>query len=213
MSPPAPALIETLRVRHGAVPLRAIHARRLAAGCAALGLPCPAIDIPAGGPDRAVRLEVGSGRAVVTTREVGPTTPVRLVTSAVVHQPYCHKTTLRAQFDRVLAQARNNNADDGLMLTAGGLVAETAIWCVYWWEGGKIVAPDLDLGVLPGVSRARIEELAGPVRPARVLREDLASRSLFLSNAVRGVVPVGWLDGVALPRDAGTAALAERFWP
>jgi len=38
-------------------------------------------------------------------------------------------------------------------------------------------------------------------------------RSLFVANAVRGVVPVASLDGTAMPESAETNALARRFWP
>jgi branched-subunit amino acid aminotransferase/4-amino-4-deoxychorismate lyase len=213
MSPPAPALIETIRVRHGLVPLLSLHERRLAASCEALGLPVPELDLPADVSDRVLRVEVGAGGVTVTSREVGPVAPVRLITSAVVHQPYRHKTTARGQFDLALAEAREAGAEDALMLTGDGFVAEAAIWCLYWWDGDRISAPALDLGVLPGVSRTRIEEIAGPVLPSRVLREALRGRSLFLSNAVRGVVPVAQLDAWQVPAHPGTVRLVQRFWP
>lgn len=213
MTRPAPALIETIRVRQGTIPLLPLHERRLRASCLALGLPVQALKLPEGGPDRVVRLEVGPAGATLSTRDVGATTPVRLQTVSAVHEAYRHKTTQRDQFDRAAAEARAVGADDGLMLTGEGLVAEAAIWCLYWWEEDRIQAPDLDLGVLPGVSRARIEQIAGPLASRRVGREALAGRSLFVSNAVRGVVPVAELDGRPVPVHPRTAVLAERFWP
>jgi branched-subunit amino acid aminotransferase/4-amino-4-deoxychorismate lyase len=59
----------------------------------------------------------------------------------------------------------------------------------------------------------RLEELAGPLLERVVPRAGLAGRSLFLTNAVRGVVPVARLDGVEVPQDPRTAVLAARFWP
>ena len=44
-------------------------------------------------------------------------------------------------------------------------------------------------------------------------RRGLDGRSLLVSNAVRGVVPVARLDGVDVPPDPRTEALAARFWP
>jgi branched-subunit amino acid aminotransferase/4-amino-4-deoxychorismate lyase len=41
----------------------------------------------------------------------------------------------------------------------------------------------------------------------------MAGRGAFLVNAVRGVVEIRGLDGVALPSDPRTAELSRTFWP
>ena len=41
----------------------------------------------------------------------------------------------------------------------------------------------------------------------------LTGRSLFLTNAVRGIEPIRALDGMAVPPDPRTAELAAAFWP
>jgi branched-subunit amino acid aminotransferase/4-amino-4-deoxychorismate lyase len=148
----------------------------------------------------------------VTERQVGSTEPVRLVTSHVVHRDYRHKTTEREQFDRVLEEARAAGADDGLMLTDSGHLAECAIWSLFWWDGDVLCAPAGSLGVLPGVARRRIGELQ-PIEERRSSRRELDGLSLFVANAVRGIVPVPMLDGRAVAPHAGTAGLMERFWP
>ena len=76
-----------------------------------------------------------------------------------------------------------------------------------------MAAPPLALGVLPGVARARIAEQTGQVLERRVRMDQIRGRSLFVANAVRGVVPVALLDGVAVPPNAATDALAREFWP
>jgi branched-subunit amino acid aminotransferase/4-amino-4-deoxychorismate lyase len=149
----------------------------------------------------------------VSERLVGPTTPVRLVVSKVAHHSYPNKTTERAQFDRALDAARGAGADDAVLLTPGGFVAETAIWSVLWWEGGHLCGPALDLGVLPGVGRARLTELAGEVQERHSNLKDLRGLPLVVVNAVRGLVPVAMLDGQEMPQSRETEALARRFWP
>src|SRR5919108_1562357 len=106
--PRSPAhLIETIRIRDGAAPLWYLHLRRLVASCRALGVPLPReLITPAGGDDRVYRLEVGMRGVEVSERPVGSTAPVRLIVSRVMHRPYPHKTTDRAQFDEALAEAR-----------------------------------------------------------------------------------------------------------
>jgi branched-subunit amino acid aminotransferase/4-amino-4-deoxychorismate lyase len=206
-------LIETIRVRNGVAPLWSLHLRRLEESCRILGIPFPsALEVPAGGEDRVHRLEVGSRGMQLTTRAVGSTAPVRLLTTGVPHLRYRFKTTERIQFDRAAEEARRGGADDGLLLTSLGEVAEATIWCLFWWEGDTLCAPALDLGILPGVSRLRIEELHGPVAERSVGRRALTGQPIFLANAVRGVVEVASLDRAEVPRHPGTAALREGFW-
>jgi branched-subunit amino acid aminotransferase/4-amino-4-deoxychorismate lyase len=149
----------------------------------------------------------------VSERLVGPTTPVKLMVSRVTHHSYPYKTTERTQFERALGDARDAGMDDALLLTPGGFVAETAIWSVFWWDGSTLCAPAFELGILPGVGRARITELVGEVEERRSTMKDIRGLSLFLVNAVRGIVPVATLDGSAVSPSTNTDALAARFWP
>jgi branched-subunit amino acid aminotransferase/4-amino-4-deoxychorismate lyase len=209
-----PALFETIRIRNGEAPLWYLHLRRLAVSCKALGIPLPGeLAVPGGGSDRVYRLEVGMRGVQVTERLVGSTAPVKLMASKVAHHSYPYKTTDRAQFDRALDAARSVGMDDALLLTPGGYLAETAIWSVLWWEDRELCGPAFDLGILPGVGRARITELAGKVEERHSTLRDLEGVPLFLVNAVRGVVPVASIGGVAVPESRETEALARRFWP
>ena len=207
-------LIETVRIRNGAAPLWYLHVRRLATSCRALGVPIPVeLPTPEGGADRVHRLLVSRRGVVAGERPVGSMAPVRLVTSKVVHRPYPHKLVDRERFDRALADAKAVGADDGLLLTVGGQVAETAIWGLFWWEDGRVAGPPLEIGVLPGVARARIAELVGEIVEQKATLDEIRGRPLFVANAVRGIVPVASLDGVAVPESDATDALAGRFWP
>ncbi len=207
-------LIETVRVRNGTAPLWYLHLRRLADSCKALGVPLPGTLIaPEGGSDRVHRLEIGMRGVQVSGRLVGPSEPVKLIISRVAHHPYPHKTSDRAQFDRALDKARGAEADDALLLTPGGFVAETAIYSVFWWEGGTLCAPTVDMGILPGVGRARIIEIAGPVEERKASWKELQGASLFLVNSVRGVVKVSAVQDDRVPPSERTDALAAKFWP
>lgn len=167
---------------------------------------------PEGGPDRVHRLEVGWRGLKLSERAVGPVEPVRLVLSRVTHPGYRHKTTARASFERAQAEAMAAGADDGILLTEGGYVGEAAIWSLFWWEDDRVCTPPLDLRILPGVARSRIAELAG-IEERRVGPEALRGRSLFVANAVRGVVPVARLGQEDVPQVAATPRLAASFWP
>jgi branched-subunit amino acid aminotransferase/4-amino-4-deoxychorismate lyase len=207
-------LIETIRIRNGTAPLWYLHIRRLATSCKALGVPLPReLPPPEGGSDRVYRLEVGMRGAHASERLVGPSDPVKLIVSRVAHHPYPHKTTDRSQFERALDIARGAEADDALLLTPGGFVAETAIYSVFWWENGTLCAPALDIGILPGVARARVIEIAGKVEERRSSWKELRGVSFFLVNSVRGVVKVSAVQDDAVPPSTQTDNLAARFWP
>lgn len=211
----SPALIETVRLRQGVAPLWYLHLRRLAASCQALGIPLPpTLLTPEGGADRVHRLEVSRRGLEVSERTVPrPAGAVDLIVGPDPHQPYPHKTTDRRQFDRAAEHAREAGADDALLLSEGGYVAECTVWSVFWWDGGRVCAPPLALGILPGVARARVAELAGGLEERRARLDEVRDWSPFVGNAVRGLVPVGRLEGEEIGgRNDALAALQASFW-
>jgi len=211
-------LIETMRVREGRLPWLGRHLARLRASVAALGVADPPADvadlarIAAGVGDRAVRLQLRDGHLEVTTRNVNAEQAVAVIVSDEAYRPYPHKTTRREQFGRALANARRTGAHDALLVRADGYVAEGTSWNLFWWDNGTLYTPAEELGVLPGIGRSRVMELVG-VQEARMPVSALAGRSLFLVNAVRGIVEIAMLQGEAVPRDARTAELSSSFWP
>jgi len=214
----ASGLIETIRVREGRLPFLARHLARLERSRAALGLAAPARDVTelvrpfAGMGEAVLRMELRGADVSVTVRELSSLDAPAVVTAAQPHAPYPHKTTERDAFDEALAEAEVAEADDALLVTAGGWVAEGTTWSLFWWEGDRLRTPALALGILPGIARARVMELA-PVEEGSFPRGALAGKSAFLTNAVRGIVPLKSLDGEPVPLDARTAELARRLWP
>lgn len=199
-------LVETVRVKNGKAPLWPYHLVRLARSAKAVGLPLPALVAPAGGEDRILRYAIRADGFSLVERAIGPTTLVKLGVATVPHAPYRHKTDDRAQFDRALEEAKGRREEDAILLNQGS-VAECAIWSCFWWEGPKLAAPPLGIGILPSVARARLNELAGGIVEGRVTPEEFRARGGFLANAARGVVGV---EGVA--EVPGTVFLRTRFW-
>ena len=212
-------LIETLRVRDGRIPFLERHLARLGGSLGELGLPKPSQDVAAlvrpfaGTGDAVLRVEVRDGRASVTVRELPQLGPPAVITASEPHQPYPHKTTERDCFTDAGQEADVAEADDALLLTPEGWVAEGTAWTVFWWEGDTLCTPALDLGILPGVGRARVLEVANRAEQGRYRKPALAGKGLFLTNAVRGIVAIASLDGAPVPADPRTAELAQRFWP
>src|SRR6266516_3832210 len=189
MDQPGYGLIETIRVRDGRIPFLERHLARLAGSLAELRLPTPSQDVAplvrpfAGTGDAVLRVEVREGRASVTVRERPPLDPPAVITA-----------TERDYFADAGKEAEVAEADDALFLTHEGWVAEGTVWTVFWWEGDALHTPTLDLGILPGIGRARVLELVQRVEQGRYRPQALRG-SVFLTNAVRGIVPVASLDG------------------
>src|SRR5437773_5507864 len=152
-------LIETMRVREGRLPFLARHLTRLDRSLRALGLPRPARDVAAlvapfaGTGDAVLRVEVCDGRATVTVRELPALDSPAVITAAEPHQPYPHQTTQRDWFVDAAEEAEVGEADDALLLTSDGWVAEGTVWNVFWWDGERLLTPAADMGILPGIGR------------------------------------------------------------
>ena len=218
-------IFETMRVYRGSLPLLAGHLGRLAEGAAALGLPTPSEALAAiareraaaGAPDRILRLGWSAAGTAWSERDLGPERSRRLRTSGVTHRAYPVKSEDRLPFDRAIAEAEAADADEPLLLTADGLVAEAARFALIWLDDGVLRYPAADLGVLPSLGLRRAQEVAGAMGiaagPARVPRAALDGQPVWLVNAARGLVPVDTLDGQPVPPSEGLAGVAARFWP
>jgi para-aminobenzoate synthetase/4-amino-4-deoxychorismate lyase len=106
-----------------------------------------------------------------------------------------HKWVDRGPLDDVAA------GDDLLLLDADGSVLEggrTSVFCVL--DDG-VHTPPLDGRILPGTGRARVVDAllrrGVPLRQRRLTTADLAAASeVFVTNALRGVVPVREVVGI-----------------
>jgi para-aminobenzoate synthetase/4-amino-4-deoxychorismate lyase len=117
-------------------------------------------------------------------------------------------------------------AEDGavpLLLDRGDEVLEAGSANVFAVRDGALCTPRADGRILPGIARLGAIEVAraagATVHERRLGREELlAADEVFLTNAVRGVVPARSLDGGALP-EAGEIsrlvgdALRRRWTP
>lgn len=165
------------------------------------------------GPASARLGELGPGRSIVI---VEPLPALReAVSLAIVDWPLPrrpgpgHKTL--AYLDHLVARelAAAAGADEAVRLDADGHVAECATANLFVvCAPGEVVTPPL-AGSLPGVTRAHVLALCADaglaVREARLTPAQLAcADELFVTSAVRGVVPVVRLDD--RPRATGVTS-------
>jgi 4-amino-4-deoxychorismate lyase len=96
--------------------------------------------------------------------------------------------------------ARARGADDAVLVGLGGELLEAPTASLWWRTGQTLYTPSLDLGILAGITRAVLCELA-PGLGLKVLEgvfsaEDLAAADeAFLSSSTREVMPVVEVDG------------------
>jgi branched-chain amino acid aminotransferase group I len=104
--------------------------------------------------------------------------------------------------DNLLAreEARRKGADHTILLNTRGLVAEGSSSNVFIVDGEGLTTPSIESGVLPGITRAVVMEIARdagiPIRESEVAPAELSGASeAFLTGSVMGVMPLTRLDG------------------
>ena len=118
-----------------------------------------------------------------------------------------------------MQEAFRRGAFEGLMRNYRGELAEGTQSNLFIVQGGTVLTPPLDAGLLPGITREFVLEIgteAGiPVREAVLHDEDLfGADEAFLTSSTRELVPIAQVDD--RPIRAGrpgplTLALLERF--
>jgi branched-chain amino acid aminotransferase len=205
-------LFETMRAHDGRVALLDRHLSRLTASAEALAMARPDVAaIRDGVAEVAGRLGAGPARLRVTVTP-GPTTIVEAEPVAIAPRARLaaitipgawhperavaeHKTL--SYLECRLAQRRAAAAGAGvaLLLDGAGRLGEAAIANVMCVAGGRILTPPVR-GLLPGVARALVMELA-PVTEVDLPSEAWrAAEEVFVTNALHGVRGIASVDGV-----------------
>jgi 4-amino-4-deoxychorismate lyase len=107
------------------------------------------------------------------------------------------------------AEAKRRGADDAIFVDGAGIVLEGPTTNVWWRRGRTLFTPALELGILAGVTRAAIAELAEAAgyevaEGVFPLSSLAAANEVFTSSSVREVMPAVELD--SRPVGRGPAA-------
>lgn len=221
-------LFETMRVANGAVPLLTRHHQRLTHGCALLRLPAPslsALEEDCTTLLNACALRDGSLRFTLS-RGPGPRglapphapQPTQLLTAAPA--PHTQPPPINVHISRhrrdersvlcsikslnalqaILArlEAREQGADDALMLNYRGHIAEASASTFLAHDGHTFLTPPLHDGVLPGISRARLLD-AGLCHERTLTPQDIPTFTGAWLVTALSLTPIQRLDGASLP--------------
>lgn len=220
------AAFETTRV-YGGEPFRLhAHLDRFANSAARLNL--PELDralfreltaralAAAGQPDCFVRLYLTPGReggdepvALVLVESLPPDLEetrkrgIRVISLPLGLEPSLLrgvKSTSYALNMVAVDEARRRGGDDAVFLGPQGVVMEGPTTNIWWRQGNVLFTPALELGILQGVTRGALIELAVDagyeVEVGAFPLDALAgAEEAFTSSAVREVMPVVALDG------------------
>lgn len=110
--------------------------------------------------------------------------------------------------------AREQGADEALLVTPHGRVLEAPTSSIFWVADGAVRTPPLSDHILASITRALAIELAGAEERSCTLEELLAADEAFLASTTRELQPVATVDGEAIgPAGGGPVArrLAERL--
>jgi branched-chain amino acid aminotransferase len=119
-----------------------------------------------------------------------------------------------------LMRARDAGADEALVVAGDGAVVEGATSNVFSVRDGALTTPPEDAGLLPGITRAFVLELAAEaglsVAERRLTAEDLMTADeAFLTSTLREIAPIGGVMAGERSRELRpgpvTALLRERF--
>ncbi|OME83855.1 MULTISPECIES: aminotransferase class IV [Paenibacillus] len=96
--------------------------------------------------------------------------------------------------------SHSDGPTEGLMLTAAGEVAEGIVSNVFFVKAGRLYTPDVSTGILPGITRAVVLELAADlgmeVEEGRYSWEFFTGADeIFTTGSVQEIVPVTTLIG------------------
>jgi branched-subunit amino acid aminotransferase/4-amino-4-deoxychorismate lyase len=97
-------------------------------------------------------------------------------------------------------ETKRNGGDEGLFMNMKGMVSEGASSNIFLVNGSTIITPSLDQGVLPGVTRSYVLELATglgffcqerAIKPEEMFEAD----EVFITASIKEIMPVVEIDG------------------
>ena len=128
------------------------------------------------------------------------------------------KATSYLENQLALAAAQAQGADEAVFLDLDGGLTEGTRTNVFFVRHGRLETPPLEAGLLGGILRGRVlrlaERLQIPHAERKISVSDVASSGEgFLTNALRGIVPIRRFGSVTLPEAPGaiTRSLGDAF--
>ncbi len=155
---------------------------------------------------------------ITASRAADPPESIKLVTASFPRNEASPLTGIKAfaYAENLLAldQARQAGADEALFYNTRGELCEATTSNIFLLRGGELLTPPLSSGCLPGTMRRRVLEFCAKTgieaREVDLTASELAqAEQVFITSAIRGVVPVSAIDGRMF--DAGRSGLIAQL--
>lgn len=131
---------------------------------------------------------------------------VRTRTVPAISRPCDLKLSNTLHFMAARREAFAAGADDAILLTSEGHLAETSVANLFWKKGERIRTPSAECDILPGIMRGTLLELLRheglSPEEGRFLPDELADADLvWVTNAVKGFEPVEQIGSNHFPAE------------
>ncbi len=110
------------------------------------------------------------------------------------------KGTVQAVGILAQTEAHSEGYDEALLLNEKGFLSEGSFSNVFVVKNGVLITPDLKSGILPGITRETVLEIAKrsviPCQERKVTRtEAVKADEIFITNSIRELVPIVQMSG------------------
>jgi branched-chain amino acid aminotransferase len=207
---------EVLRVYGGRPFALDDHFARLGRTCAGLRLESDlealrrealALVERAGEPESLLRLVVTRGGRRIAIVEPLPARPETARVATVTYAPTRVLNGLKtlSYAANMLAGriAREQGADEALLVTPHGRVLEGPTWTFFWVRAGRLHTPPLADGILDSITRGRLLEELDVTEAPCTLDDVRVAEEAFIASSVREVLAISAVDEIDLPRAPG----------
>jgi len=106
--------------------------------------------------------------------------------------------------------AKEQGADEALLVTPHGRVLEGPTWTFFWVAGGRLLTPPLSDGILDSITRRRVIEECDVTEAPCTLDDVRGAQEAFIASSVREVMPITTVDDIELPEAPGAATRAAQ---
>ena len=194
---------------------------RLEADLDALRAEAEALLEQAGEPDALLRVVLTRGGRRIAIVEPLPERPHSARVVTITYSPTRVLDTLKtlSYAANMLAGrlAKEQGADEALLVTPHGRVLEGPTWSFFWVADGRLLTPPLSDHILASITRDRVIEAAGAEERICTMDDLMTAEEAFIASTVREVMPISAIDGRDVPAapgpvtEAAAAALRERI--
>src|SRR5918992_5565878 len=158
-------------------------------------------------PDSLLRLVVTRGGRRIAIVEPLPQRPATARVATITYAPTRVLNGLKtlSYAANMLAGriAKEQGADEALLVTPHGRVLEGPTWTFFWVADGRLLTPPLSDGILDSITRGRLLEELDVTESPCTLDDVRAAEEAFIASSVREVLPIARVDDIVLPTAPG----------